>query len=58
MEPMVLAQSMVEYGMMDAIAGAVTRAGDAVQYAFADPGSRTVIIVVGAILGFWLLKRK
>ena len=52
------AQSMMEYGMMDAVAAGVTRAGDLVQSAFADPGSRTAIIVVGAVLGFWLLRRK
>jgi hypothetical protein len=55
---MLLSQSMMEYGMMDAFAAGVTKAGNLVQSALADPGSRTAIIVVGAILGFWLLRCK
>ena len=51
------AQAMMEYGVMDAVAGGVARVGSFAQSAFADPAGRTIIIIVGAVLGYWLLRR-
>ena len=51
------AQAMMEYGIMDAVAGGVARVGSFAQSAFADPGGRVVIIVVAVVLGYWLLRR-
>ena len=51
------AQAMMEYGIMDAVAGGVARVGSYAQSAFADPGGRAVIIIVAVVLGYWLLRR-
>jgi hypothetical protein len=51
------AQAMMEYGIMDAVAGCVARAGYYVQSAFGNPGGRVVIIVGAVVLGYWLLRR-
>ena len=51
------AQAMMEYGIMDAVAGGVARVGSYAQSAFADPGGRVVIIIVAVGLGYWLLRR-
>jgi hypothetical protein len=52
------AQAMMEYGMMDAIVGGVTNAGYYVQSALGNPSSRTLIIIVAVVLGYFLLRRK
>jgi hypothetical protein len=57
MARMLLAQAMMEYGIMDAVAGGVARVGSFAQSAFADPAGRTIIIIVGVVLGYWLLRR-
>ena len=53
-----LAQAMMEYGIMDAVAGGVARAGYYVETALGNPGSRTVIIIGAVVLGYMLLRRK
>lgn len=58
MKPMLLAQAMMEYGIMDAVAGGVARAGYFVETALGNPGSRTVVIIVAVVLGYFLLRRK
>ena len=58
MARMLLAQAMMEYGVMDALAGGVARAGYYVETALGNPGSRTVIIIVAVVLGYFLLRRK
>ena len=56
--PMWLAQAMMEYGIMDAVAGGVARAGYYVETALGNPSSRTVIIIGAVVLGYMLLRRK
>ena len=58
MARMLLAQAMMEYGIMDAVAGGVSRAGYYVQSALGNPGSRTIVIIVAVVLGYFLLRRK
>jgi hypothetical protein len=57
MPRMLLAQAMMEYGVMDAVAGGVARMGYYAQSAFADPAGRTIIIIVAVVLGYWFLRR-
>jgi len=58
MAPMWSAQAMMEYGIMDAVAGGVAKVGSYAQSALADPGGRTVIIIGAVVLGYFLLRRK
>ena len=58
MARMLLAQAMMEYGIMDAVAGGVARVGYYAQSVLGNPGSRTVVIIVAVVLAYFLLRRK